>query len=280
MSAALPPPPAYAIPAFLEPGGGAAPDLDFPEEPRLPPMPTVVDEAASLQLEPGSVKLLAWRLTVAVCIINSLCVFLAIGACASPWFSLVFDACTLMYGLSAVGAAPGSCADSGFPNYPASWTAVWAAVPDSQQASGTGSTAFVNTLGFAQFLMVCSFFTCLIASVSSGLFANAMLRGLPPHRLGTAYMSNAFTATTFTLSALATAIATNRLINDLNTAPRVYGPGLGAADTLVVFTCATMICASIAKFKLRAAANDSTMSSEKQMHAALLGSNPEGNILC
>jgi hypothetical protein len=263
-----------AFPAFTGVGGGAVADWVDPEAPVLPAMPTVVEQAASSHLEVGSARLLAWRLSVATCIINSLCVFLAIGACASPWFGYsLAGSCVVWLGLSAYGQLPATpCgAEFSIPNYPA-------AFPENQ-FSNDATREVRSTLGFSQFLMVWAFFSTLFSAVSAGLLANAILRFKAPHRFGTAFFMNAFTATSFVIGALSTVIAVGRFVAWWNLNPsygaKIVGPGQGSADAHVVFTCATMICTTIAKLKLRWAAQDSQLAKDKEDYAALLGADPD-----
>ena len=238
------------LPAFTAAGGGAsASDISDwssdPERPTLPPMPSIVDVASKGTLEPGSVRLLAWRLSTAACVMNSLCVFLTLGACASPWFVTTFaNNCVVGYGLSVYGRVSGVCDLADISAYPAAFP------------SGT-STAFISTLGFSQFLMVCTLFCTIMGAVSSGLLANAIMRSLPPHRVGTAFLSNAFTASAFTLGALGTVIATGRFLATFRDSPQLtytYSAGHGSADAMIIFTCASMVCTTIAKVRLRLAA--------------------------
>ena len=263
------------MPAFTGVGGGAVVDWVDPEAPQLPPMPKMVDAASSAHLEVGSAKLLAWRLSVSTCVINSLCVFLAIGACASPWFgAVVSGGCTLWLGLTQQGQLPGS--NSACPPQVASYPAAWPTSP----APDAVVREVYNTLGFSQFLMVWAFFATLLSAVSAGLLANAIIRAQPPRRLGTAFFMNAFTATAFVISALSTVIAVGRYLALWNTDSyrsfaRVVGPGQGSANALVVFTCATMACTTVAKLKLRVAAVELQLEKDRAEHAALLGADPE-----
>lgn len=260
---------ALNLPAFTGVGGGAVPEFVDPDAPVLPPMPTIVDQAASSHLEVGSARLLAWRLSVSTCVINSLCVFLAIGACASPWFGAPFpgSSCIVWFGLTQYGQLPGnSCSGTDIPNYPTALPA------DTAQETR-------NTLGFSQFLMVWAFFATLFSAVSAGLLANAIIRFQAPHRFGTAWYANAFTTTAFVISALSTVIAVGRFVVLWSTfpvpLPRQVGPGQGAADAHIVFTCATMICTIVMKLKLRWAAQDLQIDKDKADHAALLGTDPD-----
>ena len=258
------------LPAFTGVGGGAVPEFVDPEAPVLPAMPKSVTQAASAHLEVGSARLLAWRLSVSTCIINSLCVFLALGACASPWFGAARDSCVIWYGLTQYGQLPGNSCGDLVPTYPA-------VIPNP--SSATTKEAFA-TLGFSQFLMVWAFFSTIFSAVSAGLLANAIIRNKAPHRFGTAFFMNAFTATAFVISALSTVIAVGRFLALWSTAGlsdsgRVIGSGQGSANVLVVFTFATMICTTITKLKLRWAVHELQLDKEKQEHMAWLGVDPD-----
>ena len=260
------------LPAFTGVGGGAVPEFVDPEAPVLPAMPKMVTQAASAHLEVGSARLLAWRLSVSTCIINSLCVFLALGACASPWFGALDGGCVIWYGLTQYGQLPGNSCDppGAIPNYPA-------VLPNTSDATIREVYA---TLGFSQFLMVWAFFSTIFSAVSAGLLANAIIRNKAPHRFGTAFYMNAFSATAFVISALSTVIAVGRYLALWNTDNfrvygRVVGPGQGSANALVVFTCATMICTTITKLKLRWAVHELQLDKEKQEHMAWLGVDPD-----
>ena len=261
-----------SLPAFAAPGGGASASeiADWssdPERPTLPPMPSLVDVASKGTLEPGSVRLLAWRLSTAACVMNSLSVFLTLGACASPWFVTAFGSCVVGYGLSVYGRLT-VCEGAGISAYPSAFP------------SGT-TTPFIATLGFSQFLMVCALFCTIMGAVSSGLLANAIIRSLPPKRVGTAFLSNAFTASAFTLGALGTVIATGRFLLTFRQSPELtytYSAGHGSADAMIVFTCASMVCTTIAKVRLRLAADDAPLQAEKEAYAKMLGAEVDGNI--
>ena len=265
------------LPAFTGVGGGAVPEFVDPEAPVLPAMPKMVTQAASAHLEVGSARLLAWRLSVSTCIINSLCVFLALGACASPWFGArdPGTSCVVWLGLTQYGQLPGNSCASVVPNYPA--------VLRTDPAPDAVEREVRNTLGFSQFLMVWAFFSVIFSAVSAGLLANAIIRNKAPHRFGTAFYMNAFTATTFVIGALSTVIGVGRFLVLWTTSPaqnyaafeRVVGPGQGSANALVVFTCATMICTTITKLKLRWAVNELQLDKEKQEHMAWLGADSD-----
>ena len=257
----------FVTPAFLDPGGGARGEA----------------VTAGTTMEPGSIREFTFRATLAIALLSALCFFLGIGSAAAPWFSLALfpsePSCLVVYGLTAYGRSASGC--------PEAVAAQLVPFPTAyNDKAGAKVLEAVGTLGFAAFLMVSALLCSGGAAVVAGLMSWRLGRGLPPARIGNAFLLVALSASAFTLAVVSMIAGSTRLLLALRQAqadspspatPVVQG-GHGAGDCMVVFLTGVMLASVVVKIRVRAAAVMAEGGSERGELEALLGTEPEGHF--